>query len=358
MEQTLDKIYHDPAHPGGLGGVQKLRDAVRKYTGKVPETSEVKRYLQGQDVYTLHAQAGLHFPRNKVLVSGIDKQFQADLVDMSEYSLENDNVHYLLTCIDVFSKFAWVRCLENKTGAAVAKAFEDILSEGRIPVKLQTDQGTEFYNKHFQQLMGVYNIKHFSTSNETKASIVERFNRTFKTRMWRYLTSVNSRRYVDVVQDLIKAYNESRHRSIKMAPANVNKDNEKIVFNTLYNLKKASRIISFKYNVGDTVRISKLRGVFRKGYEQTFTDEFYTITRRIPRDQPVYRISDCSGEEVKGTFYEPELQQVIINKNKMFKIERIISRKTIARKKMALVKWLGWPEKFNSWIAEKDIVAV
>lgn len=358
MERTLDKIYHDPAHPGGLGGVQKLCDAVRKCTGEAPGMPEVKRYLQGQDVYTLHARAAVHFPRNRVLVSGIDKQFQADLVDMSEYSAENDNVRYLLTCIDVFSKYAWVRCLKNKTGTSVAKAFEDILNEGRIPVKLQTDQGTEFYNKQFQHLMEVYKIKHFSTSNETKASTVERFNRTFKTRMWRYLTSVNSRRYVDVVQDLVNAYNKSHHRSIKMAPSDVNKDNEKLVFNTLYKEKKPPRIVSFKYNVGDTVRISKLRGVFRKGYEQTYTDEFFTITRRIARDQPVYRISDCTGEEVKGTFYEPELQPVIIDKNKVFKIEKIISRKTIGRKKMALVKWLGWPEKFNSWVSEKDIVDV
>lgn len=238
---------------------------------------------------------------------------------MTEYSAENDNARYLLTWIDVFSKFAWVRCLENKTGASVAKAFEDILKEGRVPAKLQTDHGTEFYNKQFQQLMGMYNIKHFSTSNETKASTVERFNRTFKTRMWRYLTSVNSRRYVDGVQDLVNAYNKSHHRSIKMAPTDVNKDND--VFNTLYKEKeKLPRIVSFKYNVGDTVRISKIRGVFRKGYEQTFTDEFFTITRRIARDHPVYRISDCSGEEVKGTFYEPELQQVIIDKNKVFKI--------------------------------------
>lgn len=88
--------------------------------------------------------------RNRVLVNGIDKQFQADLVDMREYSADNDNVRYLLTCIDVFSKYAWVRCLETKTGQAVAEAFGDILREGRVPEKLQTDLGKEFYNKHLK----------------------------------------------------------------------------------------------------------------------------------------------------------------------------------------------------------------
>lgn len=135
MESTIQKTYHDPAHPGGLGSIYKLRNP-----------------------------------------SGFDKQFQ---------------------CIDVFSKNGWVRCLKNKSGVCITKAFNNILSDGRIPTKLQTDMGTEFYNKHFQQLMDQYEIQHFTTSNETKASVVERFNRTFKTRMWRYLSSVNSCRYVE-----------------------------------------------------------------------------------------------------------------------------------------------------------------
>ena len=211
--------------------------------------------------------------------------------------------------------------------------------------------------KQFKQLTDSYNITHFSTSNKTKASVVECFNRTFKTRMWRYLTSVNSRRYVDVVQDLVNAYNNSHHRSIKMSPATVNKDNEKTVFNNLYKLKP-QKALSFKLKLGDTVRISKLRGVFRKGYEQTFTDEFFTITARVARDPPVYKLMDGVGETLKGTFYEEELQPVIIDKKKEFKIEKILARKKIRRKNMVLVKWLGWPEKFNSWIPEKDIVDV
>ncbi len=108
--------------------------------------------------------------------------------------------------------------------------------------------------------------------------------------------------------------------------------------------------------MGDKVRISKLRGVFRKGHEQTFTDEFFTITERIARDPPVYKLVDCAGEPVKGTFYEPELQLVIVDKNKFFKIEKKLARKKPGRKKMVLVKWLGWPEKFNSWVSEKQLV--
>uniref|UniRef100_A0A669DYD4 Integrase catalytic domain-containing protein n=1 Tax=Oreochromis niloticus TaxID=8128 RepID=A0A669DYD4_ORENI len=357
MENTMYKIYHDPAHPAGLASLNKLRIATAEAIGVKPSLSQVKHYLERDDTYTLHKPARIHFPRNRVLVNGIDKQFQADLVDMSEYMTDNDNVRYLLTCIDVFSKYAWVRCLTTKTGPAVAAAFEDILAEGRIPMKLQTDEGKEFYNTTFKQLMKRCNIKHFSTASEVKSSIVERFNRSFKGRMWKYLTSVNSRRYVHVIPELTQAYNNAYHRSIHMAPAEVNKDNEKLVFNTLYKTTP-QRKVCFKFNVGDTVRISKLRGVFRKGYEQTYTDEIFTVKERIGRQPPVYRLADLAGEVLKGTFYEPEIQRVIVDKNKTFKIESILARKKVGRKKMALVKWLGWPTSFNSWIPEKDIIEV
>ena len=205
------------------------------------------------------------------------------------YAPENDGVHFLLTCIDVFSKHAWVRPLPSKRAVDVAKAFGDILSEGRIPDKLQTDAGKEFYNKIFQRLMERHNVKHFSTSNETKASIVERFNRTLKTRMWRYLTAANSKRYVDKLQDKVHAYNHSYHRSIKMTPVSVDKNNEKTVFNTLYKTTQEPMVV-FRYDVGDTVRISKARATFRKGYEQTFTDEYFVISQRIARCPPVYKL--------------------------------------------------------------------
>lgn len=355
MDKTLQKLYHDPTHPGGLSGIINLQKAAKEATGTQPSIESVTTFLQGDDVYTLHARALKRFPRNRVLVGGINKQFQADLVDMSEYRADNDDVRFLLTCIDIFSKYAWVRCLKNKTGPTVSNAFKDILSQGRIPDKLQTDQGTEFYNKHFKQLMTEHGIIHFSTANETKASVVERFNRTLKTRMWRYLTSVNSRRYIDVINDLVSAYNNAHHRSIKTTPVSVNKDNERQVFQALYKSKSKKPLV-FKFDVGEKVRISKHRGIFRKGYQQTFTDEFFTITQCIGRDPPVYKLTDLAGEIVKGTFYEPELQRVLVDKNKTFKIEKILDRRGSGQKSKVFVKWLGWPDKFNAWISAKNVV--
>ena len=354
MDAALHKVYYDPKNPGGLGGINRLIEGVKEDTGTRPKRDDVKNWLAGEDTYTLHAPAAKHFQRNRVLVSGIDVQFQADLVDMSAYSEENNGVRYLLTCIDVFSRYAWVRPLANKTGRCVTSAFKDILYEGRVPMKLQTDEGKEFYNKTFQDLMCEHDIKHFSTTNETKCSLVERYNKTLKTIMWRYLTSINSRRYIDTLQDMVTRYNKTYHRTIKMTPESVNKDNEKNVFNILYKAKPRKFPV-YRYSVGDTVRISKYRGVFRKGYEQTFTDEIFTITECIGRSPVVYRLRDYAGEDIQGTFYEKELQRVVSGKSKTFKIEKILKTKKRRGVKYVLVKWLGWPDKFSSWVCEKDI---
>ena len=355
MEGVLKSVYYEPSNPGSFSGRQKLKVEAAKSCGDSIDDLQLNAWLMKQDVYTLYRAAPLHFKRNKVLVHGIDIQFQADLVDMGEFSEENDGVKFMLVCINTFSKYAWIRCLKNKKAKSVTEAFEDILREGRIPLKLQTDKGTEFFNKDFKTLMNKYNITHFATSSETKASIVERLNRTIKTRMYRYLESRNSKRYIDVVQDIITAYNNAYHRSIKMSPIDVTVSNEEIVRNTIYSVKDTAPL-RFRYKPGDTVRVSKTRMPFDKRYKQNYTDEFFTITERVFRKPAVYRLEDQAGEKIEGTFYEQELQKIIVPPDFAFKIEKVIGRKRIGKNTHLHVKWKGWPEKFNSWVAEKNII--
>ena len=358
MAELLKAAYYDPSSEGCYGGQDRLKNAVFNATGVQVPASQVSEWLAGEEAYTLHKATRINYKRNRVIVYGIDRQFQADLVDMTMYSKENDNVKYLMTCIDVFSKYAWIRVLKTKTGAEVARVFEDILKEGRVPLKIQTDRGKEFFNKHFQKVMSEHTIQHFAKGSELKASVVERFNRTIKSRMWRYLTSVNSKRYVDTIQALVSSYNNSKHRSIKMRPRDVSRENESQVFKTLYGMKDASDPIVFKYKTGDIVRISKARAPFTKGYEQSFTHEFFTITECVARRPPVYRLKDYDGDIIDGSFYEPELQKIHIDVDKPFKMESILERKKEGSIHMVLVKWLGWPSKFNSWIPEKDVVNI
>jgi len=139
-------------------------------------------------------------------------------VEVQPLAKYNCGIRYLLTVLDVLSKYAWVQPLKAKTGVALVKAFHKILKQGRQPNRLQTDRGTEFYNLTFQRWLKDQRIPDFSTEGDAKASVVERFNRTSKERLYRYFTTANTLRFDDVLPELVQGYNATRHRSIGMAP--------------------------------------------------------------------------------------------------------------------------------------------
>ena len=142
MNDYLSSVYYDPKRPGGYGGMERLYADVKK-EGKFKISREkVKKWLMEQDAYTLHKPARRHFKRNRVIVGGIDQQWQMDLADMQSMQKFNEGYRYLLVCIDVLSKYAWVIPLKNKTGLSLVEAFKIILSSGRKPEKIMTDQGT------------------------------------------------------------------------------------------------------------------------------------------------------------------------------------------------------------------------
>lgn len=362
-KQYLSKLYYNPQNPSSFRGVDAVYRAVKKQSQHRITRKEIKEWLQAQPTYTLHKPARIRYPRNRVIVGGIDQQWQADLVDVSSISSFNNGNNFLLTCIDVFSKYAWAIPIKRKTGANLITAFKDILDTGRKPQNLQTDKGTEFTNKPFQAFLKENSIHFFTTHSDMKASIVERFNRTLKTKMWKYFTWKNTLTYIDVLPELMTSYNNSFHRSIKTTPASVNVTNEKSVWDTLYSPPKKSRkrIRSpftrrprFKFNVGDSVRISKARRLFKKGYLPSWTEEIFTISQRLPRHPPVYRIKDYDGEELEGIFYEPELE-TIIKTDDVYRVEKVVKTRTRKGKKEYFVKWMGYPDKFNQWVLAKDL---
>ena len=176
----------------------------------------------------------------------------------------NDGVKYLLTGIDTFSKYAWVRPLKNKSGLFVKEAFESILEE-KVPLYLQTDKGTEIKNTLFQGQLTEYKIKFYTSENDDiKSAIVERFNRTLKTRMYRYFTHSKSYRFVDVLENLVHLYNHTYHSSIGMSPATVNVKNESLVRQQLFRIHPENQ--KWRFDIGQRVRISKRKQAFEKGY--------------------------------------------------------------------------------------------
>ena len=312
----LRSIYFNPENPGAYGGINALHRQVIGVLSK----KQVADWLSGQDTYTLHKPIRRKFNRRRVLVGKVDQQWQADLVDLQIIYKNNDGYKYLLTCIDVLSKYAWVVPLKNKTGKSIVDAFETIFAE-RKPGKLQTDKGTEFINRPFQKYLNDLNFRHFTTENDDiKACIVERFNRTLKTRLWRYFTKNSTHRYLDVLPKLTKSYNDSYHSKIKAKPSNVKTTTKELLRN--FHARPHKRRAGF--TIGDHVRISKATRAFMKGYVANWSEETFEIKKIDRLRPPVYTIKDYNDEELKGRFYGWELQKVV--KKDVFRIDKVIKR--------------------------------
>ena len=340
--------YEDPSVEGSLGGVTRFAKAHQLSAAKVRDK------LESSLGYTLHKPTRRQFRTLPVLVFGIDEQWAADLIEVINIAKANRGYHYLLTVVDVLSKYAWVEPVKSKTGKDVTVAFEKILrrSDGRTPRRLQTDDGKEFYNKTFQALMKRKDIVHFSTSGDTKASVIERFNRTLKQRMYRYFTVKNTLKYLPVLKDLVLGYNRSYHRSIKMAPVQVTVQNEEQVWKNLYAKRLGSKRPKPKLKVGDRVRLNKKYRVFKKGYLPRWTEEVFVVARVMRGVVPTYNINEWDGTPVRGTFYAQDLQKVTLMDDDLFRVEAIVKRKG----SKVLVRWKGWPDKYDSWVEKRDLL--
>jgi transposase InsO family protein len=347
MAEAAEQVYYDTRHPAAFGGVDRLQRAVK-------QKKEAQAWLSGQRVYTLHKPARKRFNTRRYKVAGLHMLWQADLVEMIPYADENDGYNYLLTVIDVFSRYAWARPLKRKTGAAVTEAFQDIFQQnGIIPSKLQTDQGKEFENAIFQSFLRQHRIAFFTIKSQFKAALVERFNRTLKEKMWRYFTHVGNYRWLGVLQDFIYGYNNAKHRSIEMSPSEVNDKNAYDLWLKQEGLAPAQVTLRNprlpELNVGDYVRLSKAKQVFAKGYLPSWTEEIFQVAAVLDNFQPVqYAVNDYGGNIIQGSFYRAELQKV--KKPDTYMIEAILrERKKSGGRMQYLVKWLGYGSEHNTW---------
>jgi len=205
-----------------------------------------------------------------------------------------------------------------------------------------------------QSMLRDCNVTFYTSENEDiKAAVVERFNRTIKSKMWRYFTYAHTRRYVDVLDDLVNSYNNTDHRSIGMKPSEVNSSNEQQVRERLYPLKPKN--LKWKFELNDSVRISMQRQPFQKGYMGNWSEELFTISKRYPTDPVTYGVQDLAGEDIKGRFYEYELQKVT-KSDDVYIVEKIIKTRKRAGKIEYFVKWRSYPDKFNSWVDNVETV--
>uniref|UniRef100_A0A8R1I3A2 Chromo domain-containing protein n=2 Tax=Caenorhabditis japonica TaxID=281687 RepID=A0A8R1I3A2_CAEJA len=351
----LEEAFYNPET--GFCGINELQRKTKR------PIKEVKQFLNEQDVYTLHKPARKNYQTERVYIHNIDEQWQSDLVEMIPYAAENNDFRYLLTVIDCFSKYAWVVPLKSKTGKETSEALESIFKK-RKPQKMQTDNGKEYYNKEMKALFKSFDVNHFSTCSDKKASIIERFNRTLKEKMWKMFTHQGNHKWINILDKLVSGYNNHFHRSIKMTPTEASKmENTEQVHENLFphtpedrrysgtELESQSKPpqIKTKFNIDDTVRITKYKAVFAKGYLPNWSTEMFKISKVYPGKVTTYSIKDLADEDILGKFYEEELT-LFDNVKDEYKIEEVLKRRTRKGVKEIFVKWYGYPEKFNSWI--------
>ena len=299
----------------------------------------------------LHKPIRKKFKKRYVFSSGVDAIWTADLVDMQSFSKSNKGYKYILMIIDVFSKYGWGIPLKTKTGLEVSKAFKDLWKKYPTPQRLWTDKGKEFYNKHMRELLKEKNVELYSTENEEKSSVVERWNQTIKHIMWKYFTANNTETYIDVLPNIIEKYNTTYHHSIKCTPSVAREPSSyQHVFDALYGSKKLKS--KSKFNVGDRVRITKKKKQFEKGFTPNWTEELFTINKVNSTTPVTYTIEDTKGKEIQGTFYEPELQRT---KQEIYRIQKVLKKRTKNGSKEVYVKWRGYSDDFNSWIPISDL---
>ena len=329
----------------------KLGLGVKKRKTKKPQKPSSEDNWQKELADELHKPIKRNITRRRVIVNNIDEIWCSDLVEMQQFSKWNKGYRYLLMVLDVFSKYGWIVPLKDKKGETVAEAFKKIFKEGRKPQYLWTDKGKEYYNKHVKELLDKNKITLYSTENEEKSSVCERWNRTIKSKMWKQFTVQGNTMYLDMLPKLVKQYNNTKHSSIKMTPAEASKKkNEGLVYFNLYGDMETLKQKP-KFKIGDMVRISKYkRKVFDKGYTPNWSEEVFTVVKIQYTNPITYKLKDLRGEDIQGSFYEPELQEA---KQDVFRIDKVIRRDY--KKKQALVKWKGYSDDFNSWIPIKDL---
>ena len=261
----------------------------------------------------------------------------------------NKGFRFLFCVIDIFSKYVRVIPLKDKTDVNTVNAFQSILKNSmesqsnRKPNKIWVDKGSEFYNNSFKKWLQDNDLEMYSTQNEGESAVAERFIRTSKNKVYKYMTPISKNVYIDKLDDIVNEHNNKNHRTIKIKPIDV-KDNIYINIDKEVNDKKP------KFQVGDHVRISKYKNIFAKSYTPNWSEGLFVI-KEIKNTVPwTYVINDLNCEQIIGTFYEKELQKT---NQEEFRIEKI-KRQVIGNK--LYVKSKRYDNLFNSWIDKKDLV--
>jgi len=378
MEKIVKDVYTDVSSPYSFGGLNRLYNGLKELGYNISK-SKVKNILKSIPSYTLHKQPRKKFKRRPIMTSRPGLFMNCDLLEYSELSKSNKNYRYLLVCQDMFSRYVYTEFLKNKKADSVVTAFKKILKKTHHSYSyLQSDEGSEFFNQKLKKLLDKHEIHHYHTYNrETKASLVERFLRTYQAVLYRMMTEKNTNKFLNQHKKIITSYNMRPHIGLNgRTPRYVHflKDRRKInvIAKEILDIKlqknnhksksyqtskKKTINRRAKLKVGSYVRLvlaTVTQSKFTKGYKQQNTQEIFKIHSIKKNTSPItYKLKDLSNELIKGSFYFEELVET--SKPDFFLINKIIKSKTRNNKKQYFVSWQGYDDSFNLWI-ESDAI--
>ena len=281
--------------------------SIPNYSAKLAE------FLRQNEVHSKHRRiAKKKFPRRHIIVHFPFQIFMGDLIEYqrNDFKYANGGHKFILVLIDVFTKKAYACPVKKKNKFDMAVAMQSILDKlDHFPNTLITDEGLEFYNKNVQQVLDKYAIHHYSIKTKMKASVVERFIRTLKSRLEKYFFKNKTKRWIDVLPEFIKNYNETPHRTIGMTPNEVTDSNADKVFSKMF--PDIELTAKPRLKKGAIVRKLKEKTIFEKGYKQTWSDQLYKVIQvRQAAGRVWYIIADMNGNRQSGIKYYWELNLV------------------------------------------------
>ena len=380
MDRYLKRIYFNPRSPFSYSSPSKLY-LKSKRDGKGYKLQEIKDWLAKHEEYTLFKPSNKVFSRNKIIFPYEDYQYTSDTMNMKAYANDNDEYAYVLVILDAFTRFAWTFPLRSLRSEEVATNLREFFRTNMCEI-FRTDGGSE-YKKEVKTLLRELGIVHSVSKDVTKAPMAERFIKTIKTKLLKISYHDASYRWLEDLPIVTKTYNNSYHSSIKMTPLEATKADTTTVWDNQYlgeeideeaffnpppqpNPRRKDAPFRYKFSVGDTVRVTRMQGKFDKEYDTKWTHELFTIAARsehggIPRyTLMTWKDKDGKRDLVEGDFYEGELQSVDIEHDPLFRIENVVREEVRNGQRMSLVKYLGWPARYNLWIPSanvRDIVA-
>ena len=297
---------------------EAIREPASQMTMSINKTLEKQQQL-AKEVFSPQITK---FKRQRIIPLYKDETWSADLIDKSSLSKHNNNYKFILTVIDIFTKYAWAVPLKNNFGLSITNGFKIVLSEHtqdgsepRKPEKLLVDAGSEFYNKTFKSLLKEYGtrkaasgIELYSPYSDLKAVFIERINRTLLHIINKPMFVNGDGNLVNILNDAVITYNNNIHSTINMTPVDASNNPDKVKY---YISETASQIKSTKatpkLKVGDYVRNADKRNIFSKGYTSNWNRELFKVNEVLKTQPLTHKIEDINGEIIEGKYYEQEL---------------------------------------------------